>query len=392
MERLARYREVADHLIRDGKAYHCYATREELDLLRETQRAHGLKPRYDGRWRPERAVGKTPPPGVEPVVRFRNPDDGFAAFDDLVKGPIAVQNSELDDLVILRADGVPTYNFGVVVDDLDMNITHVIRGDDHVNNTPRQVNILRALGATLPHYGHVPMILGHDGERLSKRHGAVSVLQYRDDGYLPEALLNYLARLGWSHGDDEIFSVEQFIEWFDLAAVHRAPARFDPEKLRSINQQHLKCADDGRLAELAQPFLAANGCGVVEGPDLASVIAFVKERVGTVEELADAMVYFYRRVEPVEAMRDQHYTAESVQAVSALKLSLDSIDWNRQTIGQAIKQAAADHGLKLPKVAMPLRVMVTGETQTPSIDAVIELIGRERVLERLDRELATFRR
>ncbi len=227
-------------MIRDGKAYHCYATREELDLLRETQRAHGLKPRYDGRWRPERAVGKTPPPGVEPVVRFRNPDDGFVAFDDLVKGPIAVQNSELDDLVILRADGVPTYNFGVVVDDLDMNITHVIRGDDHVNNTPRQVNILRALGATLPHYGHVPMILGHDGERLSKRHGAVSVLQYRDDGYLPEALLNYLARLGWSHGDDEIFSVEQFIEWFDLAAVHRAPARFDPEKLRWINQQHLK--------------------------------------------------------------------------------------------------------------------------------------------------------
>jgi glutamyl-tRNA synthetase len=279
-----------------------------------------------------------------------------------------------------------------VVDDWDMGITDVIRGDDHVNNTPRQINILRALGAPLPYYAHVPMILGHDGERLSKRHGAVSVLQYRDDGYLPEALLNYLARLGWSHGDDEVFSVDQFVEWFDLSSVHRAPARFDPEKLRWTNQQHLKCADDGRLAELAQPFLAADGCGVEEGPDLASVIALVKERVGTVEELADAMVYFYRRVEPVEAMRDQHYTAESVQAVSALKLSLDSIDWNRQTIGQAIKQAAADHGLKLPKVAMPLRVMVTGETQTPSIDAVIELIGRERVLERLDRELATFRR
>jgi glutamyl-tRNA synthetase len=388
MQRLPRYREITEQLIREGKAYYCYATREELETLREAQRAAGLKPRYDGRWRPERAVGKQPPAGVEPVVRFRNPDDGLVAFNDLVKGAIAVHNNELDDLVILRADGVPTYNFGVVVDDLDMNITHVIRGDDHVNNTPRQINILRALDAPLPHFAHVPMILGHDGERLSKRHGAVSVLQYLEDGYLPEALLNYLARLGWSHGDEEIFSLEQFVAWFDLAAVHRAPARFDPEKLRWINQQHLKRADDTRLAQLVEPFLAADGCRIDGGPDAAAVIALVKERVATVEELADAMVYFYRRIEPKQALREQHYTAASVSAVASLSLSLDGIDWNRQAIGQAVKQAAAEHQLKMPQVAMPLRVMLTGETQTPSIDAVIELLGRERVRERLDQELA----
>ncbi|MFO1207062.1 MAG: glutamate--tRNA ligase [Burkholderiales bacterium] len=392
MHRLDRYREVAEQLIREGKAYYCYATREELDTLREAQRAAGLKPRYDGRWRPEHAVGKQPPAGVEPVVRFRNPDEGTVAFDDLVKGTIAVHNGELDDLVILRADGVPTYNFGVVVDDLDMNITHVIRGDDHVNNTPRQINILHALDAPLPRFGHVPMILGHDGERLSKRHGAVSVLQYRDDGYLPESLLNCLARLGWSHGDAEIFSLEQFVAWFDLESVQRAPARFDPEKLRWINQQHLKRADDTRLAELVEPFLAADGCRLDDGPDAAGVIALVKERVATVEELADAMVYFYRRIEPAQALRDQHYTAASASAVSMLGLSLKGVDWNRQSIGQAIKQAAAEHRLKMPQVAMPLRVMVTGETQTPSIDAVIELIGREQVLKRIDQELARFPR
>lgn len=395
MDRLDRYRDVAQQLIREGKAYHCYATREELEALREAQRAQGLKPRYDGRWRPEHAVGKRPPPGVEPVVRFRNPDDGVVAFDDLVKGAIAVQNGELDDLVILRADGVPTYNFGVVVDDLDMRITHVIRGDDHVNNTPRQVNILRALGATLPHYGHVPMILGHDGERLSKRHGAVSVLQYRDDGYLPEALLNYLARLGWSHGDDEVFSVDQFVEWFDLAAVHRAPARFDPEKLRWINQQHRKLADDSRLAQLDRPFLEARGWPVGSDPDAARVIALVKDRVSTSAESATAiaaMTYFYQPFEPRAALREQHYSADAKAALIALRNRLATVDWTREAISNAIKAVAAEHRLKMPQVAMPLRVMVTGETQTPSIDAVIELIGREEVLKRLDRELALFPR
>ena len=315
------------------------------------------------------------------------------AFDDLVKGTIAVQNRELDDLVILRADGVPTYNFGVVVDDLDMNITHVIRGDDHVNNTPRQVNILRALGATLPHYGHVPMILGHDGERLSKRHGAVSVLQYRDDGYLPEALLNYLARLGWSHGDDEMFSVEQFVEWFDLAAVHRAPARFDPEKLRwtqpaASEVRRRRPARGARTAVPCRGWLRRRGRPGSRQRHRAGEGA---GRHGRGAGRCDGVLLSARRAESRRCAISTTRPSR-LQAVSALRLSLDSIDWNRQAIGQAIKQAAADHGLKMPKVAMPLRVMVTGETQTPSIDAVIELIGRERVLERLDRELATFRR
>ena len=253
MDRLARYREVADRLIREGNAYHCYATKEELDQLREQQRARGEKPRYDGRWRPENArkAGLIPPPGAQPVVRFRNPDGGVVTFNDLVKGEITVANSELDDLVLLRADGIPTYNFGVVVDDIDMDITHVIRGDDHVNNTPRQINIYRALAARLPQFAHLPMILGQDGERLSKRHGAVSVMQYRDEGYLPEALVNYLARLGWSHGDEEVFSREQLVEWFDLEHVSKSPARFDPEKLAWLNGQYLKRADGARLAELA---------------------------------------------------------------------------------------------------------------------------------------------
>src|SRR5689334_22322207 len=261
MKRLDRYRAVADQLMKEGKAYHCYASREEIDALREQQRARGEKPRYDGRWRPEnvKKLGLTPPPGVKPVVRFRNPDEGEVTFADLVKGPITVANAELDDLVIMRGDGVPTYNFGVVVDDIDMNITHVIRGDDHVNNTPRQIHIFNALAAELPQFGHVPMILGADGERLSKRHGAVSVLQYKEEGYLPEALLNYLARLGWSHGDEEVFSMRQFIEWFDLGHVSRSAAQFNPEKLAWLNQQYLKAASDARLAELVEPELRKRG-------------------------------------------------------------------------------------------------------------------------------------
>src|SRR5256885_5294184 len=250
MQRLQRYREIAERPIREGKAYRCYCTREELDRMREAQRARGEKPRYDGRWRDSKA---TPPAGVKPVIRFKNPLDGDVSFRDLVKGSITIANAELDDVVLLREDGVPTYNFGVVVDDLDMKITDVIRGDDHVNNTPRQIHIFNALGAALPKFGHVPMILGSDGERLSKRHGAVSVLQYRDEGYLPEALLNYLARLGWSHGDDELFAVKQLIECFDLAHVSRSAAQFNPEKLAWLNQQYLKSTSDARLAELLKP-------------------------------------------------------------------------------------------------------------------------------------------
>src|SRR5205814_6684048 len=271
-------------LIAQGKAYRCWASKEDLDAMRERQRARGAEPRYGGRWRRERAkaAGLVPPADRAPVVRFLNPDEGEVGFHDLVKGAITVANAELDDLVLLRADGVPTYNFGVVVDDLDMNITHVIRGDDHVNNTPRQVNIFHALGAPIPEFAHVPMILGHDGERLSKRHGAVSVMQYPEEGYLPEALVNYLARLGWGHGDAEMFTREQFVEWFSLEAVSRSPAKFDPEKLKWLNAQYIKQADDARLADLALPFLKADGCDPSKGPDLRTVCALLKDRVSTI--------------------------------------------------------------------------------------------------------------
>ncbi len=386
MQRLDRYREVVDQLLAEGKAYRCYASKEELDAMREQQRAAGLKPRYDGRWRPENAQGKTPPAGVEPVIRFRNPDAGVVTWNDLVKGDITFANEELDDLVIMRADGVPTYNFGVVIDDWDMNITHVIRGDDHVNNTPRQINIYKALGATVPHFGHVPMILGEDGERLSKRHGAVSVMQYFDDGYLPEALNNYLARLGWSQGDDEMFSMEQFVEWFDLGHISRSPAKFNPEKLLWLNQQYLKAADDTRLAGLVQPFLARDECDTSTGPDLARVVALLKERVNTIEELADAAVYFYRAITPTDELRAQHYAPGIAPVVDALVARLGTIAWEKPAIAEAIKITVTEAGLKMPKLAMPLRVMVTGEAQTPAIDAVVELLGRETVLARIAAE------
>ncbi len=387
MQRLERYRDVAQQLLKEGRAYHCYCSKEELDAMREAQRARGEKPRYDGRWRD---ANEKPPAGVVPVVRFKNPPTGDVAWNDDVKGPIVVANSELDDLVLLRADGVPTYNFGVVVDDMDMAITHVIRGDDHVNNTPRQINIYKALGASLPKFAHVPMILGADGERLSKRHGAVSVMQYRDDGFLPEAMLNYLARLGWSHGDEEKFSREQLVDWFDLAHISKSPARFDPNKLQWLNHQYVRHAENHRLAELVTPFLEADGCNTADGPMVASVAALLKERANTVRELADAAVFFYRPLAPSPALREQHYSAEIKPALADLNERFKGIEWNRGAINDAIKGVVAAHRLKMPKVAMPLRVMVTGETHTPSIDATLELIGREQVLSRMAAQLAHF--
>ena len=389
MRRLERYRAVAEQLLKDGHAYYDYASREELDKLREEQRKRGEKPRYDGRWRPENVqrLGLTPPAGVQPVLRFRNPDEGEVTFTDLVKGEITVSNSELEDLVLVRGDGIPTYNFGVVVDDIDMEITHVIRGDDHVNNTPRQINVYKALGAKLPQFAHVPMILGQDGERLSKRHGAVSVMQYEEEGYLPEALLNYLARLGWSHGNDEKFSCDQLVEWFDLAHISKSPARFDPEKLTWLNAQYLKETDDTRLAELVRPFLERDGCDLARGPAPERVVGLLKERASTVRELADAAVYFYRAVDPDEALLAQHLSAEIVPVMQGLRSRFADLDWTRTAINDTIKALVAEHKLKLPKVAMPLRVMVSGGTQTPSIDATLELIGRDEVMARMDRHL-----
>jgi glutamyl-tRNA synthetase len=387
MQRLNRYQEVAEQLLKKDLAYYCYATREELDLLREQQRAAGLKPRYDGRWRDSK---QAPPAGVTPVVRLKTPQEGHVVFDDLVKGKVAVANHELDDLVLLRSDGTPTYNFGVVLDDLDMGITHVIRGDDHVNNTPRQINILKALGAPIPEYAHVPMILGADGERLSKRHGAVSVTHYRDQGYLPEALVNYLARLGWSHGDEEVFSREQLIEWFDLAAINRSPAKFNPEKLSWLNQHYLKIADDARLAELVIPFLKERQCNPQSEEKLLKIVQLLKERVNTVAELADAAVYFFRPIELSEALRLQYFKAEIQGVLQYLIDRFVRIEWKREAIHDEIKKTVALHGLKFPNLAMPLRVMITGEIQTPAIDAVLELIGREETLYRMRHQMSTF--
>ncbi len=368
MQRLARYKEVAEQLIAAGHAYRDYMPKEALDALRAEQTARGEKPRYD------RAVGQKYRGEGPAPIRFRTPQEGTVGWKDLVKGPIAFPNAELDDLVLLRADGVPTYNFGVVVDDLDMRITHVIRGDDHVNNTPRQIHIFRALGNALPEFAHVPMILGADGERLSKRHGAVSVTQYRDEGFLPEALGNYLARLGWSHGDDEVFSMAELEQWFDLAHVSHSPARFDPEKLAWLNQQYMKKADDARLAALAAPFL-----GREPGRE---VVALLKERAGSVTELAAQAAMFY--TEPGA----QAVPAEAKPALAALRKELESLAWERKALGAAVSSAAKAHNLKMPQLAMPLRRVLTGREQTPSIDAVLELLGRDTVLARIGRALA----
>ena len=383
MQRMDRYKAVVDQLLEEGHAYYCYASKDELEIMREAQKARGEKPRYDGRWRPE--PGKClpePPAGVTPVIRFKTPREGEVTFNDMIKGPITVANAELDDLVIVRGDGVPTYNFGVVVDDWDMGITQVIRGDDHVNNTPRQINILKALGAPIPTYAHVPMILGQDGERLSKRHGAVSVLQYRDEGYLPEALLNYLARLGWSHGDDEKFDLKQFVEWFDVGHVSHSAARFDASKLGWLNQQYLKEADNGRLADLVQPFLQAQGIDTTGRAELPGLIGLVKERVNTVEELADGLhIYFRQALAAAEELRAKLPKA-ALPAFEKLHSDLAGITWEAPALSQLLKDTAAAFGMKMGQIGMPLRLILFGTAQTPSIDQVLALLGREETLRR----------
>ena len=386
MQRLHRYREIADQLIATNAAYWCYASRDELDAMREAQRARGEKPRYDGRWRPERAaaLGLVAPAGARPVLRFRNPDDGVVTWDDLVKGPISIANSELDDLVIMRADGVPTYNFGVVVDDIDMRMTHVIRGDDHVNNTPRQINVFNAIGASLPRFGHVPMILGTDGERLSKRHGAVSVMQYHDDGYLPAATINYLARLGWSHGNEEIFSVAQFIEWFDVAHISRSPAQFNTEKLSWLNNHYIRTADVVDLCADVGMRIAARGGQLDGGPPLALVIELLRDRASTLNALADSAMLFYGAPAITAAAAIEQSSAVALTAMRALRSAFEQLpDWEHDAIGSVINAVLKTQNLKLGSVAPTLRLVVFGQAQTPAINQVLALAGRTRVLERL---------
>ena len=388
MRRMERYKDVIRKMLNSGKAYHCYASPDELDTMREAQRERGEKPRYDGRWRPERGKDLPErPAGVKPVVRFRNPTEGVVAWHDVVKGPIEIANAELDDLIIARADGTPTYNFCVVVDDWDMHITHVIRGDDHVNNTPRQINILRALEAPVPQYAHLSMILGPDGQKLSKRHGAVSVMQYHEDGYLPEAVLNYLARLGWSHGDDEVFDMRQFCEWFDLDHITPSAAQFNSDKLLWLNQHYLKLADDARLAADVSERLARRGIDPEGGPLLEAVIGLYKERVATLNELADAAEAFYIDLHPAAELLARHLTDATRAALADLRKRLADIEWSRAALSGAIKETLAASGLKMPQVAIPLRVVLLGQPQTPSIDAVLEVMGRNLVLTRLDRRL-----
>jgi glutamyl-tRNA synthetase len=384
MRRIYRYKEVIEQMLDSGTAYHCYTSPDELTAMRESQMAAGLKPRYDGTWRPEE--GKTlptPPAGVQPVVRFRNPRAGVVAWDDMVKGRIAISNEELDDFIIARADGTPTYNFCVVVDDWDMGITHVIRGDDHVNNTPRQINLLHALGATIPQYAHLSMILGDDGQKLSKRHGAVSVMQYDEDGYLPEAVLNYLARLGWSHGDDEVFDMAQFCQWFDLDHITPSAAQFNTEKLNWLNAHYLKQADLPRIAGEVTKRLAARGIATESGADVQKVVELYRERASTLNELADAVEYFYQHIHPTDEVLDKHLTPEIKPVLQALAGQLASLEWSTEHLHGAIEQTVVSNGLKFPKVAMPLRVLLTGGAQSPSIDAVMALLGKDECLKRL---------
>ncbi len=384
MQRMERYKAVLAELQAAGHVYPCYMSVEELDALREHQMANKLKPRYDGTWRPE--PGKALPPvpaGVKPVLRFKNPQGGAVVWDDKVKGRIEISNDELDDLVIARPDGTPTYNFCVVVDDIDMAITHVIRGDDHVNNTPRQINIFKALGKEPPVYAHLPTVLNEQGEKMSKRNGAKPVTQYRDEGYLPDAMVNYLARLGWSHGDDEIFSRAQFLEWFDLDHLGRSAAQFDEAKLRWVNAQHMKAMADDVLAPLVAAQLLKRG--ITADARLPRICGLFKDRCDTTVVLADWAQAFYGDVSPKTEDLSQHVTDAVKPALVQLKDRLAACTWDKASIAAAIKEVLTVTGLKMPQLAMPVRVLVLGTPQTPSLDAVLELLPREKVLARLQR-------
>lgn len=390
MQRLDRYREVIAKMVEKGSAYRCYCTPAELDAMREAQRARGEKPRYDGRWRPE--PGKTLPAlpsDAQPVIRFRNPIDGDVSWNDLVKGTITISNRELDDLIIARPSkvageiGTPTYNFCVVVDDLDMQITHVLRGDDHVNNTPRQINILRALDAQLPEYGHLPMILGPDGEKLSKRHGAVGVMEYEAAGYLPDAMVNYLSRLGWSHGDDELFTREQVIEWFDGRHLAKSAAQWDAAKLNWVNAHYIKAMADSELAERVAVYLKRRGLDAPIDGRLVQACALFKDRCATLVELADWLAMYFAPVSPKPEDVATHVSEAVKPAIETLRGKLATVEWNKAALGAAIKETLATHSLKMPQLAHAVRVLVCGRPQTPSIDAVLELFSRDVALERL---------
>ena len=385
MQRMDRYREVIAQMLKDGLAYYCYMSEDELNALRDAQMANKEKPRYNGYWRPE--PGKslpTIPEGIKPVIRFKNPIGGSVAWDDAVKGRIEISNDELDDLVIARPDGTPTYNFCVVVDDLDMKITHVIRGDDHVNNTPRQINILNALGGQAPIYAHLPTVLNDQGEKMSKRNGAMSVRDYEREGYLPEAVLNYLARLGWSHGDAEVFTKEQFVDWFNLDHLGKSPAQHNPEKLLWLNHHYLQHGDAADLAQRARPFAEKLGIQTESGPDFVAVVGLLKDRANTLIEIAEGAKLFYMdRPQHSEADLEVNVPSPTHAALADFIEALKAGDGSKTAVSAAFKEVLAKHGMKMPALAMPVRYAMFATTQTPAIDAVISLIGKEETILRL---------
>ena len=389
-QRFKRYQEITQQLLNTGHAYHCYCSKDELDAMRAAAMANGEKPRYNGRCRERR---DTPPRDIKPVVRFRNPLEGEVIVADLIQGNVVFQNRELDDLIIARSDGIPTYNFTVVVDDMDMRISHVIRGDDHLNNTPRQMNIFKALNITPPFYSHVPLILAADGKRLSKRHGAVSVLEYKEQGYLPEALLNYLVRLGWSHGDQEIFSIDEMIRYFDIHDVNRSAASVNPDKLLWLNQHYIKNADNERLAGLVNEHLKISGIVTDAGPDFIDLVAVQKERTKTVTELAEQSIYFFVDFDNYdESLAKKHLKSELLYPLQELQTQLASLEaWQDDSIYKVIFDTATKFDMKFGKIAQPLRVAVTGTVVSPSIDVTLRLLGKQRTLARLDKALSYIR-
>ncbi len=385
-QRFDRYREVVEQLLATGHAYRCWCTPDEVDAMREAARARGEKPKYNGYWRDR---DDAPPSGIEPVIRFKNPLDGDVVIDDRVRGEVRIANAELDDLVIARADGTPTYHLTVVVDDLDMGITHVIRGDDHLSNTPRQINILKALGADLPVYAHLPMILGSDGKRMSKRHGAVSVTAYRDEGFLPDGLLNYLVRLGWSHGDQEIFSREELVAAFDITGINRAPSTFDPAKLAWVNHEHMQRMPAADLAQAVFARFDEAGLAAESAGELIDAVTLFRERANTLVELTEALrPYFSEFDEYDAAAAKKHLRPVAAEPLSAVREQLAALpDWSPVPLHHVVEQTAESLGLGMGKVGMPLRVAVTGTGQSPGLGETLELVGRARALARIDRAL-----
>ena len=384
-KRMAVYKQYIDQLIKEDKAYLCYSSKEELEVLRESQMKAGLKPKYDGKWRPE--PGKSLPPtpkNIQPVVRFKNPTSGVVSWHDLVKGEITIANEELDDLVIARGDGTPTYNFCVVIDDWEMKVTHVIRGDDHINNTPRQINLLKALNANIPAYAHLSMILGDDGQKLSKRHGAVSVMQYFDQGYLPEAILNYLARLGWSHGDEEIFSMTDFCQWFDLDHITSSSAQFNTEKLDWLNSHYIKTLPLDRISSAIEPYLKKVVHTPIDQNLLIGAIDIHRERANHLTSLAKDIAYIFEVQKPNQQDFEKHINAEALELIKSFQGSLNKIDWTKEAIHNVMNEVVTLHAIKFPKLAMPLRVLLTGIAQSPSIDTVMAILGRDETMKRLN--------